>query len=224
VHEIAAPDADQEWIAYTPSVPQEPPVWEVPDGFVPFGPPPSRPTGLRNVAIILVVALVGALGWLGYRAVSHHTSTPTAAAQPPVPAATVTYTSTTAHFTVRLPATPQIITQTTTVNGYTLKMSLASDEAHEQVAGGVAFTPDLPSTAVPVMLRSVISGMDARTGVSDVVDGTYEGHPSVTATADTPNGPLRVLAFTYSPSRLYILVAGSAASLEALERNFTPTP
>lgn len=211
----------QDWVAYSP--PQQPSGWDSSAPYVPFPTPPRRSHGARNLAMLLVLVVAGALGWFGYHVISHHSSTsnPTVAAD-----GTGTYTSTDGHFTVVMAGGhPEIVTQSTTVNGFTLSLTMAVDPAVQEGVGGVTITPAASSSQTAAMLRGFVEGLQRGGTVSDVTQGTYEGHPSVTATVTKSTGVAEsVMAFTYSSTRMYTLFAPNGSALTVVERNFQPTP
>ena len=91
-------------------------------------------------------------------------------------------------------------------------------------AGGITVTPEVPAAATPALLRGFVGGLQRDGRVSHVVMSTYQGHPSVRATLTKPTGTEVALAYAYSPSRIYVLMAADRASLTALQSRFQPAP
>jgi hypothetical protein len=219
------PPPVQDWVAFTPPAqpaPQPTAVWELPPGFVPMRAPRGA-RRLRLVGAVVAVALLAALGWFGYLAVSHnHKAATTLAHAGPV--AAVSYTSSDGHFRVGLAEQPHILTQTTAFGGYSFKVTIAADPLGGVAAGGVTVTPDAPAGAMTSMLRGFVAGLQRDGSVSDIAMSTYQGRPSVSATLTKSTGTQVVLAYASSPSRMYMLIAADRASLAALEGRFHPTP
>ncbi len=247
----AAPPAEPEWVAYTPpprpgtavapdadvvppiwQAPDEPavpaasetPLWDMPAGFVPLQAPRRKHQAIKLVAIAAVVAAIGGLAWFGYQSFKPGPANPA-----PIvagPAATVTYTSSTGHFTVGLPEQPVTTTVQQTQGQFTLKESVAAAEsAHENSPPGSSSLPGIPAGRMADFMRGAAGGI-ARTGqVSNLQPTTYQGHPAITATATGPDSKqLSILFFAYSSTHMYMLAAPDDATLSALEAHFKPTP
>jgi hypothetical protein len=206
-----------------PAPPPGPALWEQPGGFVPLAPPVRGGSRLlRTGALVLAVALIGALAWLGYSAFS--SDSPTPATQPAAAAAgTVNYTSAAGHFEVTLTAEPTTTTSTVTQNGFHMKSVLAAVPADKEVVGSLDVSPAVPSEEQTALMRGFLNGMAHDASVTDLVAGSYLGRPGLSATVPTTSGPASVQVVSYSSTRVYFLVAGSAADLASLKGSFRPT-
>ena len=203
---------------------QGPRAWDVPNGFVPLRKPRRLTAGKRWLIVaVLVLALVAGAGWLLRPKPAKDSS-----GDPPSKAssliATVTYRSTRGHFAARFVDRPKTATMRFAVDGRTVSAYLAIDAKAKEIVAGYAFAPALPADAVRNALRGGLTGMARGAQVGDVVEGSYEGHPSITATLANGSGdPARVILYAYSGSRFYMLAARDDATLALLESRFRTT-
>lgn len=203
-----------------PAPPPGSPLWEQPGGFVPLAPPARGGSQLlRTGALVLAVALVGALAWLGYSAFS---SDPPAPATAPAAAATDEYTSIAGHFQVKLGADPITSTSTLTQNGFELKTVAAADRVDHELVGSLSVSPAVPEAQQTALMRGFLTGMGHGVSPTDLVAGSYLGHPALSATVALTTGSASVEVVAYSSSRLYYLVAPSGPMLNVLKGNFRP--
>jgi hypothetical protein len=203
---------------------QGPRSWDVPAGFVPMRKARRVSTGKRwLIAAVLIVALVAGAGWL-LRPKADDNPPAKHVGKAPSTVAAITFRSAHGHFVARFIHHPKTATMKFTVDGRTVSAYLAEDAAAKEIVAGYTFAPPLPADAIRNALRGGLAGMARGAHITDVVEATYEGHPSITATLDDGTGdPASVIVYAHSGSRFYMLAARDDATLALLESRFSTT-
>ncbi|HEY2299092.1 MAG TPA: hypothetical protein VGH43_15270 [Jatrophihabitans sp.] len=203
---------------------QGPRSWDVPAGFVPLRKPRRVGTAKRwAVAVVLILAIAATVAWMLRPEPTHNPPRDRVGKAPSV-AAAMTYRSPRGHFVAKFIGHPRTATMNFTVDGRTVSAYMAVDATDKQIVAGYTFAPPLPAASIRNALRGGLVGMARGAQVNDVVEATYEGHPSITATLDDGSGdPASVIVYAYSDSRFYMLAARDDATLALLESRFRTT-
>ena len=216
----AQPVPDAGWVTVRPAP------TPLPDSqqFVPYVSPRRRARkALRAIAALCILALVAGGGWYAYTKVLVDNGGDSSSSRSPVATTSVGFRSPQAHFVAKFSSRPTTKSTHLTASGHTVEGYLAGVADRNVAVGGFTVRPTLSPKQLHSMLGGIVVGMAHGGKLSRVSERDYQRHPAITATVSSGAAHvLRVLAFAYSASRIYVLIAPTDAALAQLERGFRP--
>jgi hypothetical protein len=155
------------------------------------------------------------------------TAGPPASSAPAAPTG-VPYHSAAGHFTARFPNTPTPVNLTETVGGITIKVSAAVDPVSStEVAEEQDQTTSTGDGDSQDLLQEFLDGFStsAQCPLVSSTPTTFRGSAAVQGdcTAAANGSDYTVLVFLYQGNRVYVLLAASGSSFDALSTSFSVT-
>lgn len=129
------------------------------------------------------------------------------------------------HFRVRMPATPVRASQPSSFGSYHLTLHIAiTASPYVAIVEGEEVTPPIGAGSYASVLRSVASGFVSGSGMKLVRQAatTFQGYTARTAVFESSGSRIEMVAFVYSGSQLYVLLAPPGHRFELLTGSFEP--
>lgn len=139
----------------------------------------------------------------------------------------VVYRSSKGRFAVRFPELPDERTIPATVASVSLSIVIAADQESNTAVESERISQALPSDEITDALTSAIKSTGSSAAITLTSDSatTFQGHPAHRGEYQTTTGvTLSALAFSYSNTRIYELLAPSGSAFDDLAASFVAVP